>query len=218
MTQVKICGITNWPDARLAVDLGAAFLGFNFCGWSPRFVPVPRACRIRKRLPRDVATVGVFANEENWCVEDIGRIVRLDFVQLHGRESPRAVGRLSDSFGVIKAFRVGPGFDMKRVAKYADAAAIMLDGFSPKLLGGTGRTFDWRVAKRAKKYGFVFLAGGLTPENVSSAIHAARPYAVDVASGVESAPGKKDAKRLRAFLEAVRETDQMIARRNNEIW
>jgi phosphoribosylanthranilate isomerase len=204
MTQIKICGITNWPDARAAVDCGANFLGFNFVGSSPRFVPVADAKRIIKKLPRGVATVGVFADEEPERIDDLGRILRLDFVQLHGRESPRVVEELSELYGVIKAFRIRAGFRPATLARYADAAALLLDAYHSRRIGGTGRSFDWRLARQGRKYGFIFLAGGLTPENVAQAIRAAGPFAVDVASGVESAPGKKDRSKLRAFCDAVR--------------
>jgi phosphoribosylanthranilate isomerase len=203
MTQVKICGITNWPDARLAVDLGAAFLGFNFCPKSPRFIEPPAARRIIARLPKDVCAAGIFVNERPDVVDSIGYQARLDFAQLHGEESPRVVAELARAYGVIKAFRVKPRFRITALARYGDSSAFLLDAFEAKQHGGTGRTFDWTVAAKAKKYGFVFLAGGLNPGNVAEAIRAARPYAVDVASGVEASPGKKDPAKLRAFLETV---------------
>jgi phosphoribosylanthranilate isomerase len=203
MTLVKICGITNWRDARLAVDLGAQLLGFNFYPRSPRFIPPEEARRIVRKLPKRVSSVGVFVNEPPDVVDSIGYALRLDFVQLHGEEPSRAVAALAEGYGVIKAFRVRPGFRLASLARYAEAAAILLDGFDRRRRGGTGRVIDWSVARRAKKYGFIFLAGGLTPENVAEAIAAAGPYAVDVASGVESRPGKKDPAKLRAFFRAV---------------
>jgi phosphoribosylanthranilate isomerase len=203
MTSVKICGITNWRDAKLAVDLGAQFLGFNFYRQSARYIEPQAARRIIAKLPKDVSAVGVFVNERQDVVESIGYQARLDSVQLHGEELPRMVGSLAQAYGVIKAFRVKRGFRAASLGKYPDAAAFLLDGFDAKKRGGTGKTFDWSVAVEAKRYGFVFLAGGLTPENVAAAIRAAHPFAVDVASGVESSPGKKDAAKLKAFMEAV---------------
>lgn len=202
-TRVKICGITNWPDARLAVDLGAAFLGFNFYVKSPRYIEPRAARRIAQRLPRHVEAVGIFVNEPDDFVAELAEYTKVGFVQLHGAESPRTVAALADLCGVIKAFRVRPGFRAASLARYADAAAILLDGFDRARRGGTGKAFDWRIARAAKKYGFIFLAGGLTPENVADAIRAAQPFAVDVASGVESRPGKKDVAKLRAFFRAV---------------
>jgi phosphoribosylanthranilate isomerase len=203
MTRVKICGITNWRDAKLAVDLGAQWLGFNFYPRSPRFIPPEAARGIVRRLPKSVSAVGVFVNEPLDVVDRIAYAARLDFVQLHGEESPRVVSQLAEAYGVIKAFRVRSGFRLASLARFAEAAAILLDGFDRRRRGGSGKLADWGLARRAKKYGFIFLAGGLTPENVAAAIAAAEPYAVDVASGVESYPGKKDAVKMRAFFRAV---------------
>jgi len=203
VTRVKICGITNWPDAKLAVDLGAAFLGFNLYPKSPRYIQPRAARRIVQKLPKHVEAVGIFVNEPPESVVELAEYAKVGFVQLHGEESPRAVAALAELYGVIKAFRVRPGFRTASLAHYADAAAILLDGFDRAKRGGTGKSFDWRVARAAKKYGFVFLAGGLAPENAAEAIRAAQPFAVDVASGVESRPGKKDAAKLRAFFRAV---------------
>jgi len=203
MTLVKICGITNWPDAKLAMDLGAQFLGFNFYRKSPRHIEPQSARRIAAKLPKDVAAAGVFVNERADVMDSVGYQVKLDFLQLHGEEPPRLVTELAPAYGIIKAFRVRPGFRVTALSRYSDAAAFLLDGFDAKKRGGTGRGFDWSKAESAKRFGFVFLAGGLTAENVGAAIRAARPYAVDVASGVESSPGKKDPARMRAFFRAV---------------
>jgi phosphoribosylanthranilate isomerase len=207
MTLVKICGITNWPDARLSVDCGARLLGFNFYPRSPRYIQPEAARRIVRKLPKGVDAVGVFVNEPLDVVKSIGYAAKLDFVQLHGEESPGIVQQLSDAYGVIKAFRVRPGFRVATLNRYTGAAAFLLDGFDRTLRGGTGNVADWTVARRAKKYGFVFLAGGLKPDNVAAAIRAVRPYAVDVASGVELGPRKKDPQKLRAFFEAVAESE-----------
>ena len=201
--KVKICGITNWADAKRAVDAGADFLGFNFYAKSPRYIAPAKARRIVRRLPKSVSAVGVFVNENEEKMVDTARAVGLTALQLHGDESPAEVARLRRILPVIKAIRAGKSFRPAQLAKFRRASAILLDGFDRRLRGGTGRTVDWRLARRANRYGRVFLAGGLTPENISEAIRAAAPFAVDVCSGVEAEPGKKDPKRLRAFMSAV---------------
>jgi phosphoribosylanthranilate isomerase len=201
--RVKICGITNWPDARLAFKAGANFLGFNFCRESPRYISPARAVRIVRRLPRGVAAVGVFANESEEAVVRIARSVGLDYVQLHGDESPRMVAHLARQVRVIKALRVKPSFRVAELSRYKSASAFLLDAFDKRARGGTGQTFDWAVARRAKRGRRIFLAGGLTPENVALASRSVKPFALDVCSGVEASRGKKDAARLKAFMRAV---------------
>jgi len=204
MFRVKICGITNWTDARHAIEAGCDAIGFNFYPWSPRYVTPQAAEAIRRRLPREIAAVGVFVNEAPAAVSELADAIHLDYAQLHGEERPAAARAVARSATVIKAFRVGPRFRVSQIARYP-AAAFLLDGALPRgrLRGGTGHSFDWALARPAAQYGPIVLAGGLTAENVAQAIHAARPTAVDVASGVESAPGHKDARKLRAFLDAV---------------
>jgi len=205
MVKVKICGITNWVDARRAVESGADLLGFNFVPTSPRYVSPAKARRMVKRLPAKVSAVGVFQNESEARMLEIARSVGLDQLQLHGDETPEAVARLRRRTHVIKALRVRTPFRTAQLAAYRSADAILLDGYSRKARGGTGKTFDWRIARRAGGRGRrIFLAGGLTPENVGQAIRVARPYAVDVCSGVESRPGKKDAAKMRGLLRAVK--------------
>jgi len=207
MVRVKICGITNWPDARLAVDLGAQMLGFNFHPASPRVLSPAAAWNIIRRLPTCVVPVGIFVNWAPEVVDLLSRAIRLKAVQLQGDESVADARALSRNHKVIKAFRVSPKFRLAALGRYPFAWANLLDGHLPGLYGGTGRTVDWDVALRAKKYGRVVLAGGLRAENVKHAILAARPFAVDVCSGTESRPGKKDPARMRAFFDAVREAD-----------
>jgi phosphoribosylanthranilate isomerase len=209
MVKVKICGITNWVDARRAIECGADLLGFNFVATSPRYVTPAQARRMVKKLPANISAVGVFENESEEAMLEIARSVGLNQLQLHGDESPAMVARLARNtqrLGVIKALRVKKPFRAAQLAAYRRADAILLDGFSRKARGGTGTTFDWRVVRRAKRHGPIFLAGGLTPENVGEAIRTARPYAVDICSGVESRPGKKDARQLRNLLRAVKGT------------
>jgi phosphoribosylanthranilate isomerase len=204
--RVKICGITSATDARLAVDAGADALGFNFYRPSPRFIEPKAAARIIARLPKRIVKVGVFVDEPAGKVREIADAAGLDIVQLHGHERPFRVRQLAAFRPVIKAFRVRPGFPVARLALYPDAAAFLLDGYRPGLQGGTGMRFDWSLAKRATRYGTIILAGGLRPENVVEAVSRVRPYAIDVCSGVESRPGKKDPKKLRELL---RQVDQM---------
>ena len=200
--KVKICGITNWTDARRAIAGGAELLGFNFYERSPRYITPAKARRIVRRLPKNVRAVGVFVNETEQKMLDTARTVGLDQLQLHGDESPAMVARLARSLPVIKAVRVRKPFRASQLAPFKRASAFLLDGFDRSARGGTGKTFDWEIARRAKRYGRIFLAGGLTPENIGDAIRAARPYAVDVCSGVEARPGKKYPVRMRKLLRA----------------
>jgi phosphoribosylanthranilate isomerase len=202
-TRVKICGITTWEDARLSIDLGASALGFNFFPPSPRAISPADAWNIVRRLPPFVEAVGVFVNWPPVVVDALARALRLGSVQLHGGESPDEVAKLARSRRVIKAVQVGRGFRVAGLARFRRADAILLDGFKRGMHGGTGETLDWDLARRAKRHGRIILAGGLKPENIAEAIRVAQPYAVDVASGVETAPGKKDHARLRALFAAV---------------
>jgi phosphoribosylanthranilate isomerase len=202
-TRVKICGITNWNDARLSVDLGASALGFNFYPPSPRAISPADAWNIIRRLPPFVEAVGVFVDWPVLVVDALARALRLNTVQLHGGESPEEIASLARTHRVIKAIQVRPGFRSSGLSRYRHADGILLDGFVRRLHGGTGRTVDWNLACAARRYGRIILAGGLTPENIAEAIRIARPYAVDVASGVEARPGRKDHARLRALFAAV---------------
>lgn len=190
------------------MDLGADALGFNFFPQSPRVVTPAGAWAIVRRLPPMVAAVGVFVNWPADVVGELAGALRLDAVQLHGRERPEEVRELAKRFRVIKAFSVRPGFRLATLGRYRAASAFLLDGFRGGLYGGTGRTVDWRLARKASRYGRVILAGGIGPGNVARAIAEARPYAVDVASGVESRPGKKDAGALRALMREVAAANQ----------
>lgn len=201
MVRVKICGITNWPDARLACDAGAHALGFNFYPPSPRSLSPAAAWEIRRRLPPFVEAVGVFVNWAPAAVGTLAASLRLQAAQLHGDETPKAVAALARRIAVIKVLRVDRSFSLARLAKYRAASAFLLDGSRAGQYGGTGQRGDWGLARRAAQSRLIILAGGLTPENVAAAIRAVRPYAVDVASGVESQPGKKDPVKLREFVQ-----------------
>jgi phosphoribosylanthranilate isomerase len=202
-TRVKICGITTWEDARLATDLGASALGFNFFPASPRSISPADAWSIIRRLPPFVEAVGVFVNWPPLVVDAMARALGLGSVQLHGAESPAEVRELAQKRRVIKAIQVRAGFRVASLNRYRAANAVLLDGFARCLHGGTGRTVDWKLARAAGRHARIILAGGLTPENVAEAIRVAQPYAVDVASGVESRPGRKDTAKLRALFAAV---------------
>jgi phosphoribosylanthranilate isomerase len=205
MVKVKICGITNARDARTAIKAGADFLGLNFYSGSPRYVSPGAARRIVKAGPRGARWIGVFVNEEPARVLEIAHAVGLLEVQLHGEESPDAVAELRCELPVIKAIRVRGALDAATLKRFVRADALLLDGFDKSARGGTGKTFNWKIARRVGSKRRIFVAGGLNAENVSEAIRVARPYAVDICSGVEStSPRKKDAKKIAALMAAVR--------------
>jgi phosphoribosylanthranilate isomerase len=202
LTRIKICGITNLEDALLAAELGAQALGFIFYPKSPRSIKPEAARQIIKQLPPLVLSVGVFVNEAAAVVLELAEMVRLDWVQLHGEEPPeycRFLGR-----NVLKAIPVQDRSSLDRMEGYRGSVrAFLLDTPKAGQKGGTGETFDWSLARQAGDYGPIVLAGGLQPGNVAAAIREASPLAVDVASGVEASPGKKDPARLREFFRAV---------------
>jgi phosphoribosylanthranilate isomerase len=209
LTRVKICGITRWEDAQLAVELGAAALGFNFYPPSPRHLDPAAARAIILKLPPLIMSVGIFANEsDDERVAHAVRESRVSAVQLHGPQFPPLDGALAD-FPRIRAVAVREGFRLEMLREFADDA-FLLDTFDAELRGGTGKPFNWALAREANRFGTIILAGGLTPENVGRAIREVRPFAVDVASGVESAPGVKDAGKLRAFFQEVERADRGI--------
>jgi phosphoribosylanthranilate isomerase len=208
MVRVKICGITNAADALAAVDAGANLLGFNFYEKSPRFVTETEAAKTRAQLPKKVEAVGIFVNTPSIEVAALCKSLRLDAAQLHGDESPEAVSELAPSVPVIKAFRVEPDFPLKTLDEYFAAFAFLFDAAHTGQYGGTGRTTDWDAARRAAKDHRIILAGGLKVENVAAAVRIVRPYGIDVASGVELKPGKKDHGRLREFIQEVRRAER----------
>lgn len=201
MTKVKICGIKNLSDARFAVDYGADAIGFVFAE-SIRNVSKEKARAIVQKLPPFVTTVGLFVNDTAETIEAICRFCGLDAIQLHGNERPSLLNKLKD-FKTIKAFRIRNEEDILPIKKYKPDA-ILLDGYSENKMGGTGTSFDWKIAKKIKTLVPIILAGGLTHLNVSQAIKIVNPYAVDVSSGVESKPGKKDRKLIKRFIDAVK--------------
>jgi phosphoribosylanthranilate isomerase len=204
MVKIKICGITNWTDARHSIEAGANFLGFNFYRGSSRYIRPTAAARIIKRLPRGIKAVGVFVNETEENILAIAQVAGLHQIQMHGDESPRMVARVRRKFPVIKAVKVRGKLRASQLSAFAKANALLFDAFDGSQFGGAGRTFDWRLIRSAGLIRKIFLAGGLTAENVREAIRVAKPYAVDVCSGVEARPGKKDAHRIAAFMKAAR--------------
>jgi phosphoribosylanthranilate isomerase len=200
VVKVKICGITNLEDALAAVSWGADALGFVFAP-SPRQVTRQQVANIVAGLPPFVCKVGVFIDSELQEVKETMRACGLDLAQLHGSESPDFCQELFPR--VIKSFRVEDESVLALLPQYK-VSAYLLDSYNEALKGGTGRSFDWGIAKKATHYGPIILSGGLTSANVRQAIPLVRPYAVDVSSGVESKPGVKDHAKLRAFLETAK--------------
>lgn len=201
MVRVKICGITNLEDAQAAVEWGADALGFVFAP-SPRQVTPRQVSQIVTKLPPFVYKVGVFVDQKLEEVQEIMSACGLDLAQLHGSESPDYCEALFPR--VIKSFRVKDESVLTLLPQYK-ANAYLLDSYDIIRKGGTGHSFDWQIAKQATRYGPIILSGGLNPDNVLQAISLVQPYAVDVSSGVEASPGKKDHNRLRAFLRVVKE-------------
>src|SRR3989339_1366598 len=195
--RVKICGITNNEDAHAAVEYGADALGFVFAK-SPRQITKEQARDIIAELPPFVSPVGVFVDEKADKIKEVCDFGGIHTVQLHGSESPLYLNDL-EGYTLIKAFRVKEEDDLKPLANYRPHA-FLLDSYVKGSPGGTGVPFKWEIARQAHKYGAIILSGGLTPENVREAIRVVKPYAVDVSSGVESSPGKKDMLLVKRFI------------------
>jgi phosphoribosylanthranilate isomerase len=205
-TKVKICGLTSAADALTAAEAGADMIGLMFAAQSPRLISLPTAVEISRALPPFVLRVGVFVNPEPAQVLEAVAACGLNLLQFHGDED----SAFCTQFGLmsVKALRVQSAESLQTMANF-HTDAFLLDAHSKAGLGGTGEKFDWDLAVEARKFGKpIFLAGGLTPENVADAVKKVNPFAVDVSSGVESAPGKKDAAKVRAFIEAVRATGE----------
>lgn len=192
-----MCGITNSEDAQAAVESGADALGFVFAK-SPRRVTKEQARDIVKHLPPFVSFVGVFVDERVDVIQEICDFCHIGTVQLHGNEPPASLNHL-EGYKVIKAFRVKEEGDLNQLGDY-HPHAFLLDSYIRGIMGGTGVPFKWDIARAAHKYGAIILSGGLTPDNIRDAIRIVNPYAVDVSSGVESSPGKKDKTLIRQFI------------------
>jgi phosphoribosylanthranilate isomerase len=201
MTRVKICGIRSIDDARLAVELGASALGFIFWPSSPRYIEPAAARAIAAAVGPFVTTVGVFVNQPVDFVRDVADRVNLGAIQLHGDEAVEDYADgLRGGLRIIKSVAVSNGGDcVPAMQAVPGGATVLLDAHDPVTRGGTGRTIDWTQASAAARLRPIILSGGLNADNVSEAVAAVRPYAVDVSSGVESSPGVKDSQKLRAF-------------------
>jgi len=205
IVRVKLCGLTRLEDVLLGVELGVDAFGFNFVEGSPRRVTPDLARDLCSAIPPFATRVGIFADELPRVMEATALLAGLSCLQLHGDEPPESCRAIALPW--YKAHRVGAGFQPESVTRYR-ASTCLLDASVPGEKGGTGATFDWKVARVASAYARVIVAGGLTPANVGEAIAVARPYAVDVNSGVENAPGKKDRRLLTEFMDRVRGASQ----------
>ena len=206
MTRVKICGITNEEDARDAVLLGADAIGLNFYEKGPRAIDASTAAAIIDTLPAFVNIVGVFVNHPDpQALEDFALSLGLHTVQLHGNESPDYCSMIH-RVKVIKSFRVDTNFRVEMLRSYG-GRVFLLDGCAGSQYGGSGQVFDWSRAYGANAFGTIVVAGGLNADNVGESIVQLHPFAVDVSSGVESSPRKKNYEKMRRFIEAVRRTD-----------
>jgi len=201
IVKVKICGITNYQDAATAVDMGADILGFNFYPKSPRYIAPGKAAEIISKLPAFIDTAGVFVNESVEHIHETKNLCQLDWVQLHGDEDPEFCKEfLSVNVKIMKAIRVKNQADIERADSFF-TDAILLDAFDPKKYGGTGLTFDWNIIGHIGKR--IFLAGGINPDNAVEAIELG-VYGIDVCSGIEAEPGKKDYKKMKKLFENIR--------------
>jgi phosphoribosylanthranilate isomerase len=211
MVRVKICGITKLEDAKLAAELGAHAIGLNLYSGSPRCLTPSAAAELVRRLPPFVAPIGVFVNWSAAPVVALCKALRLSAAQLHGDETPQVVEAVARRLPVIKVLRLGQGSAAPNFSLYRSASSFLLDSALSGHYGGSGTTGNWHLARNIAQSHRVILAGGLTPENVAEAIRIVRPYAVDVASGVEFRPGKKDPAKLRTFFDEVARASREIS-------
>ncbi len=218
MTKVKICGITNLEDALLSAKFGADALGFNFYQKSPRYISPEKAREIIRQLPDEVLKVGVFVNESLEKLSEIAAVAKLDAIQLHGEETPEFVRdvKAKTNLEIIKAFRVSPEFKPEDVLGY-EVDAILLDAYNPKEHGGTGETFDWEIARKLQGiFPKMYLAGGLSQDNVADAILEVKPFAIDSCSCLEIEKGSKDKAILINFLNNVHFSNQKVFRHSDD--
>jgi phosphoribosylanthranilate isomerase len=201
--QIKICGVTNLKDATACVELGANMIGFNFYPQSPRYIEPKITRQIIGAIPPGVCAVGVCVDATTEEIRNTADTAGVRCLQLHGRTSPAICRELAREFRVTRAFSTGPQFRPEEISLFGDCD-VLVDAHHPNLRGGTGLTCDWLVARITRSFArFLFLSGGLTEQNVGQAVAAVAPHAVDVCSGVESAPGVKDHKALKRFITAV---------------
>jgi phosphoribosylanthranilate isomerase len=208
--QIKICGVTNVKDAEACAELGASMIGFNFYPKSPRYIEPKIARRIIEAIPSGVCPVGVFVDASAEEIRNIADVAGVRCVQLHGCTSPDICRELAREFRVIRAFSTDSNFRPEEIPLFGDCS-VLIDAHHPKLRGGTGLTCDWLAARTTRSLArFLILSGGLTEENVGQAIATVAPHAVDVCSGVESAPGVKNHKAVEDFITAVRAASSSI--------
>jgi phosphoribosylanthranilate isomerase len=208
--QIKICGVTNGKDARACAELGASMIGFNFYQKSSRYIESRIARRIIETIPTRVLAVGIFVDASAEDVRTTADAAGVRCVQLHGPTLPDTCSELAREFRVIRAFAADPQFRPEDVSLYGDCD-VLIDAHHPNLRGGTGLTCDWLAARTTRSFArFLILSGGLTEENVGQAIATVAPHAIDVCSGVESAPGVKNHKALEDFITAVRAASSSI--------
>lgn len=201
---VKICGLTNLEDTLAALDFGADFLGFNFYSQSPRYLSYEKAKIIFEEIPPNIPKVGVFVNEDYENIIDLTQLLELDYIQFHGDEPPEFCNQMGHPWW--KAIRLSSEDEIEKISAY-ECENILIDAYVKGQYGGTGTKPDWDLAKRVKNLGKkIFLAGGLTPENVQLAVATVQPYAVDVASGVEFKPGKKDFIKMEEFIRRAKQS------------
>jgi phosphoribosylanthranilate isomerase len=207
--QIKICGIMNARDAKACVELGAEMIGLNFYPQSPRYIEPKVARQIVDALPTHIDAVGVFVNGNADEIRKTANTAGVRCVQLHGDFSPEVARELADEFRVIRVFSTHPQFRLEEVSLFP-CCDLLIDAHHPDLRGGTGRTCNWQVARATLAFArFLILSGGLNAENVGGAIKAVRPHAVDVCSGVESAPGLKDHRAIKNFVAAVQKAERV---------
>jgi len=198
--KVKICGITNIDDAMAAVDMGADILGFNFYELSPRYIEPEKAIAIIDKIPAFVNTAGVFVNAKIHDIRKLTNPSALNWLQFHGDESPEFCSRFTAwSLNTIKAIRIQSAESIRQAEVYR-TSALLFDAFNPKLYGGTGETFDWSLVKNCPNR--IFLAGGITTDNVQTALKCGT-YGIDICSGIESEPGKKDHKKMKQLFKII---------------
>jgi phosphoribosylanthranilate isomerase len=207
MTEIKICGITSLEDARTVAESGADALGFIFYAKSPRYISPERVKDISQLIPRDIVRVGVFVNHPLREVQEIVRFCGLDMIQLHGNEPPEYCRHFPSSV-IIKALSPRTEQDLQTLDAYP-AGALLIDTYDPGRYGGTGKLSNWMLAALIKKRRPLVLSGGLGTDNIVEALRTVTPHAVDINSGVETAPGEKDPHKVRNIIDLVRQTKEM---------
>lgn len=200
LVKVKICGITNLTDALAAVEMGADILGFNFYRKSPRYIEPARAIEIIDKIPAFVDTAGIFVNADAHTIHELTHVGSLNWIQLHGDETPEFCDQFTAwNLRTIKAIRVKSKESLTQAQQF-HTSALLLDAFNPDLYGGTGERFDWALVKDFSYR--IFLAGGITPDNITEALEN-RTYGVDICSGIELEPGKKDHKKMQQLFKTI---------------